>query len=218
MSKEVKTLLFIILLTLFSVSCSIAPVHSPKTARILGINKWEINAESIPLSFSAYRGLSRDFDIGFTIEAQIGIVYEVSGKYALLNKSDQGVSLSGLGGLFGGESFGSSSQGFRLGPILSYKNSWWEPYVMISYNQVHWEYEFKEKEDDSMSRGNSAIIDIIGDDVSGKGTYRYMQCSLGSSFWLTEGFAINIDAKTLLFFDNDVRGGWLPGLSLIWRL
>ncbi len=210
---------FVFLLAVFSISCSIAPLTTPKTGRSLGEGNWEVDAGASPGYLSVNRGFSENFDAGLTAEMQIGVNMELSGKYAFINNSENGTSLALFGGIYKGSVVGGSNTGFRLGPVLSYKSGWWEPYLVLTYNLGKWRWEGLE--DDSKSDKDNSLIDIDnaykpGEEIA---TYSYMQFTLGMNFWVTKGFALNINTKYLTRAGGDISiEGSIPlALGLYWR-
>lgn len=152
---------FMVIALLLGASCSIAPFNSTKTARTLGDANWEIDSGLSPaLYFSASRGFGENFDGGVTFEGQASPVLGVSGKYAFINAQEKGFSLSGLGGLFLGQDIAQSS-GFYIGPVLSYKLDWFEPYLVTRYNWVKWNGQ-----DLSGNERDDLFVDLVSfDDV-----------------------------------------------------
>ncbi len=212
-------IVLVFLSAVFSISCSIAPLTTPKTGRSLGEGHWEVDAGASPVYLSVNRGFSENFDAGLTVEMQFGFNTELSGKYSFVNNSENGTSFALFGGIYTGNIFGGSNSGFRLGPVLSYKSDWWEPYLVLTYNLGKWHWEGFE--DDSKSDKDNSFIDIgnaykPGEEIA---TYSYMQFTLGMNFWFTKGFAFNVNAKYLTRAGGDVNvGGSIPlALGLYWR-
>jgi len=200
-------------IVLFS-SCSLAPFTSTKTARSLGKGTWEIDAGISPAySFSASRGLSHKFDLGLTIEGQVGApVFALNGKYAFINKQNEGFSLSGFGGAFSGA--GADSYGYYLGPVFSYKVKWFEPYLVARYNWVKWKGV-----DLSTDDTDDLFVDLLDFDDT---DISYMQYTFGINFWFSQTFGLNLNLKVITFFGNDVEaddqsGVATPGVALLLR-
>ncbi|MCB9060499.1 MAG: hypothetical protein H6622_03135 [Halobacteriovoraceae bacterium] len=204
------SLLFILF---FISSCSLAPYTSTKTARTLGEGNWEIDTGFSPaLYLGTSIGVSENLDVSFLIEAQAAPVIGLSGKYALLNSQDEGFSFSGLGGVFLGIDVVESS-GFFIGPVLSYKVDWFETYIVTRYNWVKW----KGKNLNSDQRDELFIDFINFDNIE----LSYMQYTFGFNFWFDQKIALNINAKYIKFFGNDVsnndKESLLPGVGFIFR-
>ena len=217
-TKTVCLLLFAV----FSVSCSIAPFKTPKTARPLGEGNWDIDVGASPAYYlTVNRGFSENLDVGLTLESQFGMNFELSGKYTFVNEGEEGYSLALFGGLYTGSIWGGSNSGLRLGPVLSYKSGWWEPYLVLTYNvgEWHWEAKTKETSEDSKDDDTFFNIDDFYPEQGKIASYFYAQFALGSNFWFTEGFAFNINFKYLVNTGGDVkiRGG-TAGIGLYWRL
>ena len=216
--KNLVVYVSILFFLLLSTSCSIAPLKTPKTARALGKGHWEMDLGALPSSFSAYRGFSENLDIGLTLEEQLGVVVELSGKYAFLNR-EEGSSLAIFGGVFSGSALYGDNRGFRVGGLWSYKRKWWELYLVSTYNSGRWKagkpLDADEKDD--------LLIDFFYD-YEGRRNYSYIQSSLGSNFWFTKKFALSINTTFLFNFESDGSDGDsrssnpLIGLALIWRL
>ena len=206
-----KSLFILFCVSLLS-SCSLAPFNTVKTARTLGDGNWEIDTGFSPaLYFTTSRGFSDDFDAGVMVERQFFPVFGLFGKYSFLNKKDDEFSASVYGGGFLGVDVVESS-GFFLGPVLSYKASWFEPYIVIKYNWVKWKGQ-----DLNGDEKDDLFVDLFRfDDIE----FSYMQYVLGFNFWCTEGFALNINAKYFSFFGSDVSddADALFGFGFTWRL
>ena len=147
-----------------------------------------------------------------TIEGQAFPVLGLSGKYAFLNKQEEGFSLSGFGGVFLGYDVVESS-GYYVGPVFSYKIGWFEPYLVARYNWLKWKGQ-----DLSSDKRDDLFVDLLSfEDVE----LSYMQYTLGFNFWFSKGFALNLNAKYFTFFGNDVESddetNILPGLAFMWR-
>lgn len=176
MMLKIKTL-FTLTLSVFFISCAMAPLTTPKTARSLGEGNWEIDLGATPSYLSVNRGFSENLDMGLTVENQLGLVFELSGKSAFINRSEEGYSLALFGGVFTGDTLGGNSSEFRLGPVLSYKSGWWEPYLVLTYNLGQWEWEGLTKDEDSKS-DNSFIDESISGHLyvpAGQDEYRMLQ-------------------------------------------
>jgi len=208
--KKILCLLIILILS----SCSIAPLSSTKTARSLGKGKWEIDTgSSLASYFSVSRGFTDNFDARATLEYQAFNVFALSGKYSFINREDEGLSFAAIAGGYVGIDTVKST-GFYLGPVLSYKVKWFEPFLILRYNTFEWEGV-----DLSSDQRDSFLFDLINFD---KADGSYFQYTLGFNFWFTPKFALSLNAKFLHFLDDDIIEGsdsrvW-PGLGLVWRL
>lgn len=129
-------------------------------------------------------GLSQNFDFGAHIEE---LSMGVRLKYALLNPRDGGVALALAGGA--GASFGGSYYNGDI--LLSSLYGRIEPYAIFRYNHVTTDkQDFRDKD-------NGAINFTI-DEAS----FTYGQVFLGSRIWLTQGFAVSVEASKLVRFEN----------------
>ena len=156
--------------------------------------------------FSGSLGLTRNFDMGMTIEQQFGPVFEIFGKYALINSRNNGLSLAAYGGGYQG----GGTRGHHIGPALSLKLGRFETYFVASYKGGAWEGEHTSVEDDdNVFKLKSGVYKI---------DFNYLQYSTGINLWFSQEFALNISAKRLYFYgteadnSNDVV---VPGWSLI---
>lgn len=166
---------------LFS-GCAVAPLSNHVTARSNGKGESLLSAGStigvgkgpwLPsLKYSI--GLTEEFDLGFQYEV---IEYGAWGKYAFVNNRE-GFSFAGLAGT------GLSFEGFYgyLGPIVSYKMDWFEPYFLTRFNYVR----YPEKRIDLTS---------IGEIVVAPGSYRYFQHTLGFMLWPLSWFGAGLEAS-----------------------
>lgn len=163
--------------------CAIAPLSNHVTARTNGqgnsllslggtiaTSKDEGWLPSIKYSI----GLGEDFDLGFQYEV---IEYGLWAKYAFLN-TDEGLSFSALSGI------GTGLGGFYgyAGPIVSFKLSWFEPFLMTRFNYV---------------RYPEAKVDLatIGEFRVSPGTYRYFQHTAGFMAWPWDWFGAGLEAS-----------------------
>lgn len=171
-------------LLLFSYGCAVAPLSNHITARSNGKGESMLSAGSViglknsgwlpSLKYSI--GLSDDFDLGFQYEV---IEYGIWGKYALINRKGDGFSLAGVAGT------GLSFEGFYgyLGPIVSYRMGWFEPYLMTRYNYVH-------------SPIPKISISTNGEFSVEPGHYRYFQHTAGFFAWPLDWLGMGLEAST----------------------
>ena len=184
-------------------SCALAPLTSTKNARSLGKGNWEINSGLSPaFTFTAGRGMTDAFDLGATLEFALEGTTALWGKYSF-SESNAPSALA----LYGGGFDSSGGRGFFLGPVVDFQARWFQAYLIPKYNYVDW--------DISRSKANesSSIIDFFADGLTG--SHHYMQMVLGTNFWFTKGFGLNLNAYFLhslsgssrLEFKNDALGG-----------
>ena len=203
-----KNTLLLSILVFSIVSCSFAPFNSAKTARSLGKDKWGVDAGlSAAPYISISQGMSENFDLWASGELQFGTVLALGGKYAFRNNID-GLSIAGEGALFYAFD-AANSRGYYLGPIISYKAGWFEPYISARYNWVKWDFaELTSEEQD----------DIFFDFFVFEQDFDYFQGTVGFNFWFNENVALNINGKYLKLIGVDgSEAEWMPGISLIFR-
>ena len=185
---------------------------STKTASSLGKGNWEAGfhlddllfttGSFDPINFSVYPnvsvtgGLSENFDLTLS-RGRLDV------KYALLNNTE-GFSVAVIGTWVFGFSrlpavTTTLNTGVGIGPILSYKLNWFEPYLSggYSYNYVSL---FSKNEKDSEHAHNQSIGG-----------------SLGFNSWFSESVALNLNVGAGFEIDKDIVRYRL-GLGLLWRI
>jgi len=179
-----RNLRIVALLVLALQGCAVAPLSNHITARTNGKGGSLLSAGStigsedsgwVPsLKYSI--GLAENFDLGFQYEV---VEYGIWGKYAFINNSGEGFSLAAIGGT------GLSFEGFYayVGPIVSYRFDWFEPYLMTRFNYVR----YPEQKIDLASIGEVRVE---------PGTYRYFQHTLGFMIWPAEWVGLGLEAST----------------------
>lgn len=165
--------------------CAVAPLSNHITARTNGrgdslaslggtiaTNKKSGWLPSLKYSL----GLRDDLDLGFQYEV---IQYGLWAKYAFLNQRDEGFAFSGLAGV------GTSFEGFYgyVGPIISWKTGWFEPYLMTRFNYVD-------------SREAKMDLATVGEFTVKPGTYRYFQHTVGFMAWPLHWFGGGLEASS----------------------
>ncbi len=195
---------------LFVISaCSFAPLTTTKTARSLGEGSWEIDTGFSPAyTLTAGRGISKNLDAGLIFESQISSLFALWGKYSLINSNEK-ISLALYGGLFQSADILSSSGAF-IGPIISYKSSWFETYLIANYNHVNWNI------------GNITdgyVDDLFFSFVDWEGvSLNYLQYIWGVNFWFTKGLGLNMNVQYWYFLNHkNVAPAFLPGIELMLR-
>lgn len=203
--KFLKILLFTLLLG----SCSLAPMTSPKSAASLGEKKYELSAGLSPaLNAGLGIGIKDNLDIGFGYEIQIFSQISTWAKYSFLN-NPEGHSFALYGGLFAAADI-SSSYGFFLGPIYSYRKDWFEHYLVTRINNVHWDVGDINSDDRD---------DSIFDDIDwGSGSFSYLQFTYGVNFHTSKKFAINLSAQYWYFLGGESgANNIVPGVEFIFK-
>ena len=186
---------------------------SHRSAKTLGKDKNRIQASPgiSVLGVSYERGLSENWDMGATLEQQLGYVTSVFSKYALINQ-DQGVSWSLSGGGFAGSSVVNTTGGYA-GTVLSWKKDNIELFVFPRLNHVNWHGTNlrKDQEDD-------IFVDLVNSasDI----TINYVQVSFGVNFYSSGAFNMGFGASYFNFLENknlSSSDAWLPEVMLGWN-
>lgn len=189
-------------------SCT-APFTSQRTAQTIGADRWELSAGFDPLpNLGVTRGFGDNFELSLRTEVQI---LSVDAKLAFLNQKT-GLSLATFAGTFLDANAAKRGEnvvyGYFLGPIASYKISFFEPYALAKFSDSHVhnppENDF-EKSDVWWERRGKTILGFRGDAV------------LGFNIWFTENFGLNINAKWSSEFNVDGHVFPFPSLNLLWR-
>ena len=184
--------------------CSLAPIVSEKTARTLGSGNWEINTGISP-AYNAWigRGVTENIDLNLSVESQIGTVFSLGGKFSFIQNLE-GLSLSAMGGFF----TGTNSTGYYAGPVISYKAGWFELYGLAKYNNVSWE-----------ATNDTADDDVLFDfSLSQNVDFDYWMAVIGTNFWFSDGFGLNINGKKFLSSDTSSKGDEIvPSANLLFR-
>jgi hypothetical protein len=194
-------------------SCALAPMMSHRSAQTIGKDKNRIQA--MPgisvLGVSYERGVSENWDLGASLEQQLGYVASVYSKYALVNK-DQGVSWALSGGGFAGSSVANTSGAYG-GSILSWKNGGFELFLFPRLNHVNWHGANL-----SSDESDQLFVDFINSasDI----TLNYVQVSIGMNFYSSGAFNMGFGASYFNFLDSEKISGsdaWLPEIMLGWN-
>jgi hypothetical protein len=175
----------LLLSALLAQGCAVAPLSNHVTARTNGKGE---NLASIGSTIDTKKsgwlpslkysiGLQDDLDLGFQYEV---IEWGAWAKYALVNNREEGFSLAGLVGLGLGADGGYYGY---LGPIVSWKLGWFEPYLMTRFNYVRYEE-------------SSVAVTRSGEFTVKPGTYRYFQHTLGFLTWPLDWFGVGLEVST----------------------
>ena len=200
----------IILSLLMMGSCAFAPMMSHRSGKTIGKDKNRIQASPgiSVLGVSYERGVSENWDMGASLEQQLGTVGSVFTKYALVN-SEQGVSWAMSGGGFVGSGI-SNASGAYGGSVVSWRKDSFELFIFPRFNHVKWHGT-----DLSTSESDRLILDDI-DDASDR-SINYAQVSLGFNVYLERTFYMGFGASYFNFFHNG-QGAWLPEVVLGWDI
>lgn len=205
--------LFILFSLMFSGSCALAPMMSHRSAQTIGKdnNRIQANPGISVLGVSYERGISENWDLGASLEQQLGYVTSVFSKYALINQ-DQGLSWSLSGGGFAGSSIVNTTGGYA-GTVLSWKKDKIELFVFPRLNHVNWHGTnlTKDQQDD-------IFVDIVNSasDI----TINYVQVSFGLNFYSSGAFNMGFGASYFNFLDSgsvSSSDAWLPEIMLGWN-
>lgn len=175
-----KNLLLLVLLVVQG--CAVAPLSNHISARTNGKGESLLSAGSVlkvgdsgwlpSLKYSI--GLSDSFDLGFQYEV---IEYGAWGKYAILNQPE-GLSFAALAGA----GLGLEGHYFYLGPVVSHKWDWFEPYFITRFNYVSYP-------------ATKISVSTIGDFTVDPGVYRYFQHTLGFFVWPKDWLGLGLEAS-----------------------
>jgi hypothetical protein len=170
--------------------CAVAPLSTHITARSNGKSESLASVGStLPIKDSGALpslkysiGVSDDIDLGFQYEV---IEYGAWMKYSFVNRQE-GFSAAGLFGV------GLSFEGFYsyIGPIVSWKIDWFEPYLTTRYNYV------------SNALGRVDIA-TTGEFRVQPGVYRYFQHTAGFLTWPIDWFGIGLEASYINPISSD---------------
>lgn len=130
--------------------CSVAPINGPSTATTLGEGNTLARGSIVFLGAALERGVSQNLDVGAAVELQGTFLVSAYGKYAFLNRGENGFSLAMLGGV--GYAPGSvSTRSVYGGPIFSYRKGSFEFFTGVRANYVDWDYrELKQDRKDNL--------------------------------------------------------------------
>lgn len=195
-----KIVVFILYIGL-SGCTSLAPLSNTPTARTLGKGNVHIGGGYVIVADNAHVrtgfGITDEIDLFFLAES--GILNDNAGialKYGLL-KADEGLSASLDGSL------GTTKEKyyFYIGPTLSYKKNWIEPFVVARYNYAQDKY----KEID--------LFNINESDSFMTTRLHYGQLTGGATIWVNNHFGLNLHVDQI-FGDGD---GTVFGAGFHWR-
>jgi hypothetical protein len=189
-------------------ACALAPIHGLNTARSVGIDKSETRVNVLPIGIGYTKGVTENWDLGMQGEFQaitpLGSVYT---RYSFINQPEN-FSIAGWTGAFYGLDQ-AHSRGFFVGPIFSYKKSWFEVFVAPRLNWVYWSAWSTNPE--------NTIFRFEAD----KTKLYYLQTSAGFNLSINERVSINLGAHFLTFIDPHSNSknttGILPAIGITAR-
>jgi len=172
--------------------CSIAPLSTPNGGTTIGDGETRVSGNLSPaVAVNVTVGVSDNTDVGVTAEQQLGSSYAIWAKHSVLNET-QGPALALLGGIFKGGS-GASSEGFYLGPSVSYRSGKGELYSTARYNRVYWDgYNNSDDNDDEL-----LSLFEINDEV-----FYYWQVDIGVNVHANRNSQFSVGASCIVL-DGD---------------
>lgn len=202
LKNSIACLVFLVLC-----SCSVAPLTSPKTARPLGKSNKHITTGMSPVPTLDFGyGASDNWDVGAGVEAQLGYVLSLWNKYSFNASAEYNkkVAYAFYSGAFSGVG-DSKTYGAFIAPVVSYKHSWFEIYLVPKLNYLAWDASSFDLEDDDGETWGTVEYE--------SGSLTYMQYTLGFNFWFGENHGLNI--TTLVLQDSTTN---TYGIEYMWRL
>ncbi|MEO0336976.1 MAG: hypothetical protein AAF202_11305 [Pseudomonadota bacterium] len=206
-----NSLFCILFLSAFVSGCAVAPFMTPKSGQSLGKGNWQVDASVLPVPGAMVSaGITENLDAGAIYEVQFGSVISAFGKYSFVNNKT-GWATSLYAGAFTGASVGTTN-GYYVGPVISYKTKSVEPYLSVRYSYVRWDLDgaTDDEVDDSILE-----LDTLDTEI----TFGYIQTDFGVSFWVNKGFGINVHGKLWTVFDDkvEVSSSVMPGVSFLFN-
>jgi len=142
MTRQILTLLTLVLAVAFTTSCSLAPITPRVDAASVGKGVFKIENNVSPSSFSVIYGAGEKFDVGLDLELIMATAW---GRYSFFN-SPNGFSLAVNGGVFVGDA-DIKSNGYFSGLIAS--NQWSPKFrTTASVRYAELDYQFSPEYDD----------------------------------------------------------------------
>jgi hypothetical protein len=184
--KRLISYLLVLLVCLFLTSCAFAPFGNTYSAQTAGAKNLDlqlgamVNGPIVPVGRLGY-GIQEDTDIG--VLSELGYADLIAGlylKHAMLQK-DEGFSLAIETSLGAGA---HDSWYTYIGPIVSFKKGWFEPYAIARFNYV---------------RQNLQYTDWLwGDEVQNKIHVKYALFTTGATLWANKhlGFTLSANLAT----------------------
>jgi len=150
-------------------------------------------------------GVRDNTDIGVVLEQQISNNYGLWSKHSVLN-NPQGFSAAGLAGVFKSGD-GAHSQGYYLGPTVSYFTGKTELYSTLRYNRVYW--------DGIDGLSSSEQGDLWSDFEIDDQVFYYWQADVGVNINTSEAFRLGLGATC---FHIDGEGSCNPMIGMGFKL
>jgi hypothetical protein len=196
MKKAIPVAIFTASNFLFA-GCVMPPLSNDVTARSLGKGNWSTTGGIIfPEVDVAYirqgYGVTDNLDVGVLGETGINNVVGGWGQYSIINQPE-GFSFAIDGGAGGGQVKGKISDGVNqtttgyygyIGPIVSYKTQYLEPYVAARVNYL------KLNNNITPNNADDFGMDFVGSQCSGILT-------VGTTLWFNNYFGVTVSANGL---------------------
>lgn len=199
MNKRLRLKDYLLLLILsFVSSCAFAPFATTPTARTNGAGQHLMQASLVEAEIPSFRyeyGLLPNLDVG--AEGEFGFGSYVLGLYSKFGFSagGQGTSTAAILG-YGKNIFGDGEYWY-VGPVLSYKFTYFEPAVLLRYTDT--------RVDDVDFNQSSGDITFDGDHL------RYWYLVLSGTIYPTEWFGIIFQVSDALGV-NGGGGNFIDGM------
>lgn len=193
--KKILPITFFTISNLILSGCVMAPLSNDVTARSLGQGNWSTNAGVIfPGVGAAYirqgYGVTNNLDVGVVGEAGFNNLVGGWGQYSLINQQ-HGLSVAIDGGAGGGQAKGQlpddteqTTTGYYgyIGPIVSYKTQYLEPYIALRANYVKLNNDITpdNTEDLGFDYGNSQFSGTL---------------TVGSTLWFNNHIGVTVSAN-----------------------
>ena len=188
MSKQLLLCLIFFILS----ACSVAPINTTTTARPIGKDNNQITASGLITGFQYTRGLNEEIDLTFGIENQLGLVFNVFGKYNFKDGGTDDFSIAGISGFGYADGIGNSKSAYA-GGVLSYRKDSIEPFLVARLNYVRWKY----------SSLNSNDRDDLITIPTYKDSFVYSQVDIGGNY-ITDRAHVGLGIHIFTFPDSSV--------------
>lgn len=209
-------LIILCFLATLMAGCVMPPLSSSVTGRSNGRGNWSTQAGYSPQLAVLYArqsyGVSDNFDLGLVGETGIANnIIGLWGQYSLLNQPvGWSVALNaGVGyGKIEGETYNADNKKDEedttsayyavIGPIMSYKSHYIEPYLALHASYLHTDFSSNVKlnHDDELNAN-------LSDDEW------YFQTALGTNLWFTDNIGLNISGNIWVTQQGDMSEPFL---------
>jgi hypothetical protein len=165
-------------------SCSLAPFSNVSTAQSNGEGSLDVDFGAAASGVTYYGrvgyGVSKNLDLGATLEVGALSATGLWGKYSFINNKENfsAAVLAGAGS-------GNNTNFNYFGAVISYKFKKLEPYYVGRYNTV------------SLNDNNIELGDEFGDLVINALKLNYITNTFGINIWLNKKWALNLNSTLL---------------------